>query len=143
MPSDPSFTLRKTHCGVVRRLISSLQVNQATALDGISARLLKEVGPVIVCSLTLIINLSIRSGYFPDKWRISKVLPVYKEDIKSDPNNYRPISILPIVSKIIEKVIFNKLYEYLISNNLLADSQHGFRPMHSTLTALFEITNNY
>ena len=88
-------------------------------------------------------NLSIRSGYFPDKWKISKVLPTYKDDIKSDPNNYRPISILPIVSKIIKKVIFNQLYEYIISNNLLADVQHGFRHTHSALTALFEATNNW
>jgi len=71
------------------------------------------------------------------------VLPLYKEDIKSDPNNYRPVSILPVVSKIIEKVIFKQLYEYLTDNNLLAVSQHGFRPMHSTLTALLEVTNNY
>ena len=55
--------------------------------DRISARHLKEAGPVIVPSLTHIINLSIRSGYFPDKWKISKVLPVYKENTKSDPNN--------------------------------------------------------
>ena len=64
-------------------------------------------------SLTHIINVSIRWGYFPDEWNISKELPLYKEDIKSDLNNYRPISILPVVSKIIENVIFKQLYEYL------------------------------
>ena len=70
------------------------------------------------------------------------MLPLYKEDITSDPNNYRPVSILPVVSKITEKVIFKQLYEYLTDNNLLAVSQHGFRLMHSTLTALLEVTNN-
>ena len=114
----------------------------ANNIPQLSVRLLKEAGPVIIPSLTHIVNLSIGSGCFPDKWKIFKVLPVYKEDIKSDPNNYRPISILPIVSKIIEKVIFNQRYEYLTSNNLLGDSQHGFRPMHSTLTSLLEVTNN-
>ena len=123
--------------------MSSLRVDKATGPDGISARLLKEACPEIVPSLTHIINLSIRCGYFPDEWKISKVLPLYKEDIKSDPNNYRPISILPVVSKIIEKVIFKQLYEYLTHNNLLTVSQHGFRPMHSTLTALLEATNNW
>ena len=112
--------------------------------QGLCIRLLKEACPEIVPSLThIIINLSIRCGYFPDKWKISKVLPLYKEDIKSVPNNYRPISILPVVSKVIEKVIFKQLYEYLTHNNLLAVSQHGFRPMHSTLTALIEATNNW
>ena len=78
------------------------------------------------------------------------MLPVYKDDIKSEASNYRPISILPIVSKIIEKIIFNQLYEYLTTNNLLAESivnyaesQHGFRPQHSTVTALLEATNNW
>ena len=123
--------------------MSSLRVDKATGLDDISARLLKEACPEIVPSLTHIINLSIRCGYFPDEWKISKVLPLYREDIKSDPNNYRPISILPVVSKIIEKVIFKQLYEYLTHNNLLTVSQHGFRPMHSTLTALLEATNNW
>ena len=72
----------------------SLRVDKATRLDGISARLLKEACPELVPSLTHIINLSIRCGYFPDEWKICEVLFSYKEDIKSDPNNYRPIYIL-------------------------------------------------
>ena len=139
--TQKSYTV--LHSTNVHRLVSSLRINKATGLDGISARLLKEACPKIVPSLTHIINLSIRSGCFPEEWKISKVLPLYKEDIKSDPNNYRPISILPVVSKIIGKVIFKQLYEYLTDNNLLAVSQHGFRPMHSTLTALLEVTNNW
>ena len=83
-----------------------LRVDKATGLDGIPARLLKKACPEILPSLTHIINLSIRCGCFPDEWKISKGLPLYKEDIKSCPNNYRLISILPVVSKIIEKVIF-------------------------------------
>ena len=71
MPSDSSFTLRETHCGVVQRLICSLQVKKATGLNGISVRLLKEAVPVIVPSPTHIINLFIVSGYFPEKWKIS------------------------------------------------------------------------
>ena len=84
------------------------------------------------------------SGKFPKYYLY---LPLYKEDIKSDPNNYRPISILPVVSKIIEKVIFKQLYEYLTRNNLLTVSRQicwqFFRPMHSTLTALLEATNKW
>ena len=68
---------------------------------------------------------------------------MFKEGPKSDRNNHRPISVLPIVSKMIEKIIFNKLYNYLTECNLLADSQHGFTPMHSTLTALLEATNDW
>ena len=124
-----SFTLNEISCDVVHRLVSSLRIEKGTGLDGISARVLKEACPMIVPSLTHIINLSIRSGCFPQEWKISKVLPLYKEDINSDPNNYRPISIPLVVSKLIEKVIFKQLYD-------------RFRPMHSTLTALLEVTNS-
>ena len=61
----------------------------------------------------------------------------------TDPNNYRPISVLPVVSKLIERVVFNQLYEYLNNNNLLTESQSGFRPMFSTETALLEATNEW
>ena len=105
------------------RLIQSMPLNKACGLDGISCRLLKEAAPVITTSLTYIINLSIRSGIFPDDWKIARVSPVFKEDIKSDPNNYRPISVLPIVSKLIERIVFNQLYSFLVENDLLADSQ--------------------
>ena len=83
-------------------------------------------------------------GIFQTSGKFQSITALYKaEDIKSDHNNYRPISILPVVSEIIEKVIFKHLYEYLTHNNLLAGSQHGFRPMHSTLTALLQATNNW
>ena len=75
--------------------------------------------------------------------KIARVSPAYKENNKSDPNNYRPISVLPIISKIVEKIVFSQLYFYLIENDLLEDSQHGFRPMHSTHTALLEATNDW
>ena len=125
-------------------MIKSLALNKATGLDGISSRLLlREAADIVMPSLTNIINLSIRNGVFPDKSKVAKVLPVNKDNIKSEGSNYRSISILSIVSKIIEKIIFNQLYEYLTANNLLAESQHGFRTQHSTVTALLEATNNW
>ena len=72
-PSVSSFTLNEISCDVVHRLVSSLQIDKAAGLDGISSRLLKEACPRIVRSLTHIINLSISSGFFPEEWKISKV----------------------------------------------------------------------
>ena len=63
--------------------------------------------------------------------------------LRTDPNNYRPISVLPVVSELIERVVFNQLYEYLNNNNLLTESQSGFRPMFSTETALLEAANEW
>ena len=108
-----------------------------------SARLLKDAAPVIVSSLTFIINLSIRSGIFPDDWKIAKVTPIYKDENKTNPNNYRPISVLSAVAKLIERIIFDQFYSYLAEHNLLTESQSGFRPQHSTLSALLGAVNDW
>ena len=108
-----------------------------------SARLLKDAAPVIVSSLTFIINLSIRSGIFPDDWKIAKVTPIYKDENKTNPNNYRPISVLSAVAKLIERIIFDQFYSYLAKHNLLTESQSGFRPQHSTLSALLGAVNDW
>ena len=104
---------------------------------------MKEAAPIITPLLTFIINLSISSGIFPDDCKIARVSRAYKENIKSYPNNYRTISVLSIVSKTVEKIVFSQLYTYLIENDLLADSEHAFRPMHSAHAALPEATNDW
>ena len=87
------------------------------------------------------INQSINTGIFPDSLNIAKILPIYKGnnlDFNSL-NNYRPISILPAISKLFERVIYNQLYQYFIKNNLLYESQYGFRTKHSTELAALEL----
>ena len=142
-PVSYAFTLTETSIDTVLKLINSLPLNKACGLDGISCRLLKEAAPIVAPSLTHIINLSITTGIFPDEWKLARVSPIYKEGVKSDPNNYRPISVLPVISKLIERVVFDQFYEYLIVHDLLADTQSGFRPRHSTQTALLEATNEW
>ena len=80
---------------------------------------------------------------FPNKWKSTKVTPLFKKGSKRELGNYRPISVLPLVSKIFEKIIYRQLYDYLQDNSLLNTCQSGFRSMHSTLTALLETTNNW
>ena len=104
-----------------------------------SARLLKDVAPVIVPSLTFIFNLSIRTGIFLDNWKVAKVIPIYKGD-KTNPNNYQPIS---VVTKLIEQVIFYQFYGYLSEHNLLSETQSGFRPKHSTLITRLDSINEW
>ena len=127
----------------ILNLIQKIPNNKASGLGNISACLLKEAAPIVTHSLTFIINLSITTGIFPDAWKLARVTPIFKEDLKTDPNNYRPISVLPLVSKIIERAVFNQLYKYLNNNYLLNESQSGFRPMVSTETALLETTNEW
>ena len=84
------------------------------------------------------------TGIFPDQLKIAIVTPIYKGK-NSDPHwfsNYRPISLLPTISKIVEKAIHNQLYAYMNNNNLLNDSQYGFRKNHSTEYAAMEFVDN-
>ena len=80
------------------KLIQSLLLNETSGLDGISAKLLKEAGPIVSASLTYIINRSLTTGIFPNDWKVARVTPIYKDDIKTKPTiDLVPISVLPIV----------------------------------------------
>ena len=89
-----------------------------------------------------IINLSFKSGIFPNLCKLAKVIPIFKKDNPLLCENYRPISILPIYSKIFEKVIYKRMYDYLDANNLLYSRQFGFRAKHSTTHALISTTED-
>ena len=89
-------------------------------------------------SLAYICNLSLNNSIFPDKWKKAKVTPIFKSGDKSNVSNYRPISVVPIISKIIERYVHNQLYAYLCSRNILSDAQSSFRTNYSTTTTLLD-----
>ena len=128
--------MAEVSCQEIFNIIQKIPSNKASGLDNISARLLKKASPTVTRSSTFKINLSITTGIFPNARKQARVSQICKEDLKADPNNCRPISVLPVVSKLIERVVFNQLYEYLNDNNLLTESQSGFSRMFSTETAL-------
>ena len=101
------------------------------------------MGSILTDTLKIIINQSITTGIFPLKLKLAIVSPIYKEedlDIHKF-NSYRPISLLPAISKIFEKVIYNQLYNYMNTSNLLHISQYGFRKSHSTELASLELAD--
>ena len=117
---------------------------KATGLDSVSARLLKECPDLISWSLALIFNQLINTGIFPDEWKNARITPLFKKaGSRSDPSNYRPILIIPVVAKVFERIIYDQLYHYLNESNLLSRHQSGFRSLHSTVTALIEATDNW
>lgn len=118
-------------------------MGKVDGLDGIPTPLLKLSFTFIVSSLTRIFNLVISTEIIPNDWKCARVTPIHKADSRVDPANYRPISVLSVIAKLFEKAIFNQVYSYLNENNLLSKYQSGFRPMHSTLTALIDITDNW
>lgn len=120
----------------VYKLLSSLDVSKATGCDDIPSRFLKDAATVIVCPLTHVFNLSIKDADVPTEFKIARVVPLYKKGNKSVEGNYRPVSILPVVSKILERLVYNQVYKYLNDCNLLYEYQSGFRTGFSTDTAL-------
>ena len=141
--TDKCFELKCTNPSKVFSLLSKLCKSKASGLGMISARLFRECADLIADPFCFIFNQSIRSGIFPQEWKCAKVIPLFKEGNHSDLNNYRPISIVPIVAKVFERIIYDQVYGYLTKNNLISSQQSGFRSVHSTVTALLEATNNW
>ena len=137
-----TFKFRNISVKTVIEVLKSLASGKATGLDKISAKLLKISASAIADSLCRIFNKSAETGIFPTEWKNAKVFPLFKKDNKTDPNNYRPISILPAIAKVFERIIYNQLYDYL-SHDILSKHQSGFRSLHSTVTALLEATNEW
>ena len=124
----------------VSKLLAEMPRDKATGLDNIQARLLKMASPAISDSLAYIFNMSLALGKFPDAWKNARVSAIYKKGPRVDPGNYRPISILPVVSKLLERIVHKQLYNYFSEHKLLAPQQSGFRPKHSTQTSLHNFT---
>ena len=117
---------------VVYKLLSKLNESKSAGLDNIPNKLLKMAA-----------SKSIETGIFPDEWKLARVTPIFKKGKRDDPNNYRPISVIPTVAKIFEKCVCDQLSEYLNANNLLSHGQSGFQLLHSTLTALVDAENSW
>ena len=122
-------------------IINSTSSHKAMGVDKISARMLKIAAPIIVPSVTKLINYSINSAVFPRTWKTAKVTPLFKRGDPSDVNNYCPISVLPVLSKIVERHVHNNLYAYLSENKLLFSNQSSFHKCHSTETALLKLAD--
>ena len=123
----------------VMKSINKLKSKSSSGHDGISTVLLKKIAPVISAQLTVIINQSLLTGIFPNKLKIAKVTPLFKKDDPHLFDNYRPISLLPAISKVFEKIVYKQIYEYFTENKLIYDSQYGFREKHSTELASLEL----
>lgn len=125
----------------VLKYINLLGLNKATGLDGIPARFVLDSASIIASPLSHIINLSIIQGSVPDDLKLARVVPLYKKNDKTEVGNYRPVSILSIVSKVLERVVYDQVYSYLSNHDLLYQHQSGFRQGFSTETCLINLTD--
>ena len=123
--------------------IRKLKNKKSVGVDGICILILKTCADILLKSITHLINKSIVHGKVPRAWKIAKVIPIHKKGDKSNPDNYRPISLLPCITKVLERVIQLQLLHHLQTYNILVPVQSGFRAKHSTVTALVKVTDEW
>jgi hypothetical protein len=134
-----SLFLNPTTKTEIIEIVSAFKTKTSYDSDSINMNILKSIIDCIVIPLEHIINLSITKGEFPSKLKIGRIIPVFKKGDPSDPCNYRPISILPQISKIFEKIYFSRLVTFLDKHSIITQSQYGFRKNHQTSYAIIEL----
>jgi hypothetical protein len=138
-PTINTFQFKEIEKSDIVKVIDSLKNKSSHSHDRISNKILKAIKHEIAGALKDIVNSCISTGTFPESMKIAKITPLYKNGDNHDFSNYRPISILPSMSKIFEKIIHQQIYDYFHRNRLLFVSQYGFRKCHSTELATQEL----
>ena len=141
--SSNEFCIQPIEETEVFNMLQRLNTSKSSGVDCLGPRLLKLAAPVISKCVAHMINQSITRGFFPDELKIAKVTPIHKKGDRSDPSNYRPISILPTLSKIYERHVASQIHAYLSTFNLLHVEQSGFRQFHSCQTALTKLVDTW
>ena len=141
VPADHYFEIKPLTPELVLSELQTLKIT-AAGLDNIGPKILKIAAPVIASSLSKVLNASIKSGRSPARWREeAKIICLHKSGDSSNKSNFRPISLLPILSKILERHVANSLNSYLKSFTLISDVQSGIRRNHSC--ALIKLTQDF
>ena len=141
--SDNKFIFSPISSSNVFSLLNKLSKSKATGLDNISAKLIRECADLISIPLCNIFNNSLSSGLFPDDWKCARVTPLFKQGERTDVNNYRPISVISIIAKVFERIVYDQLCSFLASEEIITNQQSGFRSLHCTVTALLEATDSW
>ena len=136
----PYFTLSVPE---VESVIKNLDTNKAVGPDLIHNKVIKAASPIISNSLTLLFNKSLSEGYFPNCWKTAHVTPIHKKGSKSICANYRPISLLSCIGKVLEKCIQQRMFTYLEQNNIINPCQSGFIPKDSTVYQLLSMYDDF
>ena len=136
-----SIYLQPTTIEEIIKLIGEIETKKATGPDGISSYIIKISRKVLAQTISKLFNKCLREGMFPDLLKIAEIIPLHKGGEKTIATNYRPISLLPILGKMFEKVIVNRFTNFFDKNKVISPNQFGFRRHHSTELAVTEIHN--
>ena len=140
--ADTKFKFKSIEVCHIIKIIKKLANGKAVGIHSLPNRPLKE-GVELIAPLCAIFNRAIYTRTYPSDLNIAKVSAIFKSGEKEDLNNYRPISVIPTLAHLFERLIYNQIYDYLTNNNLLNSKQYGFRSLHSTALALSESTNHW
>ena len=132
METETVFVFTYVSTIFVEKELKGLKRRKAAGIDGIPPGPLKDASSVLAKPLAFLINLSLQTETVPNEWKIAKVVAVHKGGSKEDKNNFRPISVLPVISKILERAVHHQLVQYLEENNILSKNKFGYRKKRST-----------
>jgi hypothetical protein len=138
----PSFTLAKTTLRTVAKLMNTLDRHKASDIYGIKPSLIRDLTPTLAPILTDLFNRAIEESTYPDALKLTKVIELYKSKDTTLAINYRPISLLPIIAKLLDKIVNTQLMDHLLTNNLISPTQYAFRPGSNTTMALQSVLSD-
>lgn len=121
---------------LIEELLLDINPNKSPGPDGIHPKALKETAAILAKPLTKIYNASLQSGIVPDLWKLGNIIALFKKGDKSDPGNYRPVSLTSVVGKLMEKIVRKVIVGHMIQNKLFRDKQFGFISGRSTTLQL-------
>ena len=139
-PCLRSMLFQPTNKSKIEKIIKSLDSNKSSDIYGMSPKLLKILSPAISETLSNIYNENFALGVFPDHMKLSMITPIFKGGSKLDFLNYRPISVLPIISKVLKKLMFTRLTKYLDKNKIIYEHQFGSQRNRSTTLAVLDLS---
>ena len=136
-----NFKFREVSFSEIRNILDNLKNKNSRDIFGLSIKLIKSIKNLIIVPLTKLLNVCLRQSVFPNILKKALVIPIYKNGDKNDPSNYRPISLLPILSKVLEKVMAVQIVEFFEGTNCFYERQYGFRKGKSTTMAILNLIN--
>ena len=142
-PTSEQFTFHSVECKQVEDIINAMPSNKAPGIDKVPTRVIKDYLPIILPFVTSIINASLSSSTSPGIWKTAEITPIPKQGNHKLPNSNRPISLLPVLSKVCERVAYNQFVTYLTTKKRLTTKQNGSKKWHSTETSLLRKTDAF